>query len=57
MRGMCGLKLMGKKLTRDLMQMLDLNETMDQLARANCVCWYGHVLRNEEHFSENGIRF
>ena len=29
------------------MQMLDLNETMDQLARANSVCWYGHVLRKD----------
>ena len=29
------------------MQMLDLNETMDQLARANGVSWCGHVLRND----------
>ena len=25
--------------------MLTLNETMDQLAMANSVRWYGHVLR------------
>ena len=26
------------------MFMFGLNETMDQLAMANSVCWYGHVL-------------
>ena len=35
---------MDKKSTKDLMQMLDLNETMDRLANTNEVCWYGHVL-------------
>ena len=41
---MCGVKLMDKKSTNDLMQMLDLNETMDQLAKANSVRWYGQAL-------------
>ena len=36
---------MDKKLSRDLMQMLNLNEIIDQLAKAICVQWYGHVLR------------
>ena len=27
------------------MFMLDFNETMDQLAMVNSVCWYGDVLR------------
>ena len=39
--------LVDKKSTKELMQMLDLNETMDQLARANSVCWHGHVLRKD----------
>ena len=30
------------------MQMLDLNETIDQLVKANSVHWYGHVLRKEK---------
>ena len=55
-RNMCGLKLMDRKLTIDLMQMLDLNETMDQLAKANSVHWYGHVFRNDKT-SEKGIGF
>ena len=30
------------------MLMLDLNETIDQLAMANSVHWYDHVLRRED---------
>ena len=40
---------MDKKSTRDLMHMLDLNETIDQLAKANSVHWYGHVLRKDKN--------
>ena len=40
---------MDKKLTKDLMQMLALIETMDQLAKANGVRWYGHVLRKDKN--------
>ena len=29
-RNMCGVKLMDKKSTKDVMQMLDLNEAVDQ---------------------------
>ena len=47
-RNMCGVKLMGMKLTEDAMQMLDLIEAIDQLANANSVRWYGHVLRKDE---------
>ena len=32
----------------DLMFMLGLNETRGQLAMANSVRWYGHVLRRED---------
>ena len=31
------------------MQMLDLNETINQLANVNCVHWYGHVLRKDKN--------
>ena len=48
-RNMCGVKLMHKKLTKDLMQMLDFNETMDHLAQANSVRWYGNVLRKDKN--------
>ena len=38
------------------MEMLALNETIDQLAKANSVYWYGHVLTRDENILE-GIRF
>ena len=40
---------MDKKSTKDLMQMLDLNETIDQLAKTNIIRWYGHVLRKDKN--------
>ena len=36
-RNMCVIKLIDKKSTRDLIQKDDLNETIDQLAKANSV--------------------
>ena len=34
-----------QKRSMDLMLVLGLNETIDQLAMAESVCWYGYVLR------------
>ena len=45
---MCGVKLKDKKNTEELMAMLGLRETVDKLAKANAVHWYGHVLRRDE---------
>ena len=55
---------MDKKSIKDLMQMLDLNETMNQLAKANSVRWHGYVLRKDKNkflrrildFEVNGTR-
>ena len=47
-RNMCGVKLMDKKSTKHLMQMLELNEAIDQQAKANSVCCYGNVLRKDK---------
>ena len=46
-RAMCGVQLKVKKISMDLMLLLGLNETIDQLAIANSVCLHGHVLRRE----------
>ena len=35
-RSMYGVKLVDKKLAKNLMQMLDLNETIDHLEKVNC---------------------
>ena len=40
---MCGVQLKGRKRSLDLMFMLGLNETIDQLAMASSVHWYCHV--------------
>ena len=40
---------MDKKSTKDQMQMFDLNETIDQLAKGNSIRWYGRVLRKDKN--------
>ena len=45
----CGVKLVDRKSTKDLMQMLDLSETMDQLAKDNSVSWHRHVLKKDRN--------
>ena len=44
-RGMCGVRLQDGKRAMDVILMSGLTEAIDQLAMANGVCWYGHVLR------------
>ena len=48
MRAMYEVQLKNRKRSTDLKFMLRLNETIDQLAMANSVCWHGHVLRKED---------
>ena len=48
MKNTCGVKLIDKKSTKDQMQMLDLNETIDQRTRASSVRWYEHMLRKDK---------
>ena len=47
-RAMRGVQLKDRKRSTDLMFMLGLSETIDQLAMANSVRWYGHVLMRED---------
>ena len=44
----CGVQLKDRRRSTDLMFMFGLSETIDQLAMANSVRWYGHVLRRED---------
>ena len=48
LRAMCGLQLNNRKRSTDLIFMVGLIETVGQLAMADSVCWYGHVLRRED---------
>ena len=47
-RSMCGVKLVDRKNTEELMEMLGLKKTFDRMAKANGVRWYGHVIRRED---------
>ena len=47
-RAMCGVQLKDRKRSTDVMLMLGLNETTDQLAIANSIRWYGHPLSRED---------
>ena len=47
-RAMCRVELKDRKRPTDLMFMMGSKETIDQLAMANSVHWYGHVLRRED---------
>ena len=47
-RSMCGVKLVDRKDMEELMEMLDLKETLDKMAKANGVKWYGHVIRRDD---------
>ena len=57
-RSMCGVKLVDRRKTDDLMEMLGLEESAERLAKANGVRWYGHVLRKDEfHPLRNALDF
>ena len=57
-RAMCGVQLKDERRSMDLMFMLGLKETTDQLAMANSVRWYGHVLRREDgHILRKALYF
>ena len=57
-RVMWGARLMEKKRTEDLMDMLGLKETAVQMAKANGVRWYGHVLRRDDgHVLRKALEF
>ena len=47
-RAMCGVQPKDIKRSTDLMSMLILNETIDQLVIANSVHWHGHVKMRED---------
>ena len=46
-RAICGVQVRNAKRSMNLMSMLGLDGTIDQLKMASSVCWYGHVLSRE----------
>ena len=57
-RAMCGAKLVEKKRTEHMIEMLGVKETVVQMAKANGVRWYGHVLRRDDgHVLRKALEF
>ena len=48
MRSVRGVKLVDRKNTEDLVKLLGLKKTLDKMAPADGVRWYGHVVRRDE---------
>ena len=48
-RAMCGQKVVDRKTTEEQIDMFGMKETIDRLATANGVRWYGHVLRRDNN--------
>ena len=48
-RSMCGVKLVDRKNMEELMEMLGLKETLDRMAKANGLRWYGHATRRDDN--------
>ena len=46
MRAMCGVKI-NEKRSQELTSLLGLKDTLDGLARASGVRWYGHVFKRD----------
>ena len=44
-KAMCGVEMIEKRRNQELMSLLALKDTLDGLARASGVRWYGHVLK------------
>ena len=57
-KAICGVQLKDRKSSKDLILMMGLNETIDQLTMTNSVHWYGHVLKREDgHVLRRGLDF
>ena len=46
-RAMCKVKIIEKRKSQELMNLLGLKDTLNGQARASEVRWYGHVLRRD----------
>ena len=47
-RTMCGVKLLDQRNSEELIDMLSIKESLDRMAKASSMRWYGHVLRKED---------
>ena len=45
---MCGVKLLDRRNSEELLDMLGIKESLDRMAKASSMRWYGHVLTKED---------
>ena len=48
-RAMRGVKLLDQRNSEELMDMLGIKESLDRMAKASSIPWYGYVLKKEEN--------
>ena len=55
-QAMRGVRLLDRKNSQELMDMLGTKESLDRMAKASSMRWYGHVLRQvcSQEFAEGG---
>ena len=46
-RAMCGEKLLDRRNSEELMDMLGIAQALGRMAKASSMLWYGHGLRKE----------
>ena len=54
---MCVVKLLDRKNSDELMDMLGIKEFLDRIAKASSMRWYGHVLRKDENKIVKALKF
>ena len=47
-RVMCGVKLLDRRNSEELMDMLGIKKSLDRMAKASSIWWYDHVLRKKD---------
>ena len=47
-RAMCGVKLLDRRNSEELMDMFGIKESLDRMAGASSIRWYSHALRKKD---------
>ena len=56
-RAMCDVKLIDQRNSEELMNMLGIKESLDRMAKASSMRWYGDVLRKEDENVIEALNF
>ena len=55
---MCGVKLLDRRNSQELMDILGIKESLDRMAKASSMRWYSSVLRKEdENVTVKALKF